>query len=231
MSDGRRIRIVPTRNGMPLTRPWSFFSRGDEFYASSQAFLEGHRAKISFHSGGHWQFRLDTIDKRLFSNCPPDGNWIHALHVHFMIPDQGSIPSEPISPRTIRMPVPQGHKLRIDLLVSREPPKVTPEGQFEYPVEAGGDIYMDTLRSGNQILYVSRVQSMTPQDRKSLRSVIAQMPFLRYTALIDRKRVYAELTMLSVQPGTWNSVLVVPFPESYFWDPSTVSPNIRYWSS
>jgi hypothetical protein len=105
-----------------------------------------------------------------------------------MIPANAALPQDPVSPRTVRIEVPADHELRIDLLVSRDPPVPNADGKFEYPVEPEGALYTDTLRSGNQILINCSVQTMNREARKSMRSVILQMPTLRYSDPIDLGR-------------------------------------------
>jgi hypothetical protein len=227
MSDGRRIRLVPVRQGQPLAGLWSFFYQGDDFYASSQAFLEGWRAKISFHSSGQWQFRIGHMEKKLLSNKPAEGNWIHALQLHFLFPWGMLRPYKPIPPRVVSFEVGDDQKLRIDLFVSRNPPALNKDGKFEYPTD--GDYYVAILRSGNHQLIVPKVQTMTWADRKCMRSVLDQSPTLKYSAAIDYKQTYSEMIMLSAQEDSWNSAVVVPIPRYGVHDPTTLDPNIIYW--
>jgi hypothetical protein len=228
MSKGNRLRIVPVRNGIPLTRPWSFFHQGDEFYAASQAFLEGHNAKISFHSSGIWPFRLGTLEKKLLANLPAEGNWIHALHVHFLTPTNADSPIEPLPPRVIPIEVPNNHRLRIDLLVSRTPPLPNDDGCFEYPVEQGSIVYSDQLRSGNHQVISCSVHEISHKERRSMLNFLTQAPNIRYSKLVRPGEAYSEFICLSVQPETGNSMMVFPLSGSYVWSPETANPNIVY---
>jgi len=191
--------------------PWAMFSRGDEFYVAQAHSESAARAKISFHSDGIWRAQGGPFRKKLVSNYPANGNWISALHVHFLIPPHGATrPVFPVSPRAIRVEVPLDYTLHIDVFVSRTPPGLNADGLIECPVTEQAKTYFDTLRSGNMLVMSYRVDLTTDSDQKALENLRTHMPPLNHSEPVQPGRFHFELISVGVYEGQGNHALVTP---------------------
>jgi hypothetical protein len=164
------LRIGPIRDGRPLASLWRIWVQGDEVYIGNRN-AEG-MAKISIHSSGKPFLSVGKNERFNFSQPMlfPDSPWRHIVELSFLIGDnilplRDRKPLKPSKP-ALGIVTPAGHKLAANVLVGSPP--LTHGSPMPVMMKGGTVVFQHTLRGGDLVSVVVRVQPMTDQDMANL---------------------------------------------------------------
>jgi hypothetical protein len=201
------FRVVAVRGGVPLAHSWKFVARGDEFYAAAR---HSFAARFSFHSPVNWRFKIAGGPMRpLFAQRKMDG-WRHVLLVGFLIAPDALRPTEEQHPKTTALEIPEGHKARLDVIVSIDP--VRDDEVVTVPILEPKAIGSLRLRSDRLVLFLQRIEPLTTSDL----SMIDQVRGTATVTLSGRGPHYGEIA--AVHSSDYNAVTVVPLAAGNFVD-------------
>jgi hypothetical protein len=197
------LRIAPARDGAQVASAWRFWAQGDEFYAAARD--TARLGKVSFHSRFNWQFRAGTLINRLAPPLSLSNNWLHALEIVFLVDHHTLLPLAQREEKVALVETPQGHKLRVDLLLSKDS-RVPPS----LPREVVGTVQAShRLRNGAQLRAVTRTLALTDPDRAIIAETRANLR-VNFAQDPPDSGVYVEARWQTFSAKSGNAIGIVP---------------------
>jgi hypothetical protein len=146
--------------------------------------------KVSFHSDGNWQFRAGTVVQRLAPPLPLSNGWQLALELVFLVDPDVMLPLGDREDAVLLLETPAGHKLLVDLLLSKGSSSVP----APLPPEIGGAVLKTyRLRNGAYLVATTRTVAQTAADQGFITDVRAKLR-VNFAGDPPSSGVYAEAT-------------------------------------